>query len=60
MGIPRLAGFEDIKCVTKQYLIYLIKKKTPKPSEKIMQLIETDDLTNIELAYLLTYPNEES
>ena len=42
-----------------KYLIHLIFKKTPKPVTGIMQLIETKDLTNIELAYLLTYQNKE-
>ena len=46
--------------VQRKYLIHLIFKKTPKPVTGIMQLIETNDLTNIETAYLLTYPNEES
>ncbi len=46
--------------IQKCYLIDLIKNKTPEPEKGIMQLIETDELKNIELAYLLTYPNEES
>lgn len=43
-----------------RYLIHLIFSKTPEPEKGIMQLIETNDLKNIELAYLLTYSNEES
>ena len=43
-----------------QYLIHLIKKKTSNPEKGIVDLIESNDLTNIELAYLLTYQNKES
>lgn len=44
----------------KLWLCHLIFRKIPEPEKGIMQLIESNDLTNIELAYLLTYQNEES
>ena len=50
----------DDEDMQKIYLIYLILCKIPNPHKKIINFIESNDLKNIELAYLLTYPNEES
>ncbi len=50
----------DENQMQKLYLIYLICLETSELSEEVIKLIKSNDLKNIELAYLLTYPNEES
>ena len=50
----------DENQMQKLYLIHLICLETPELSEEVIKLIKSNDLKNIQTAYLLTYPNEES